>query len=486
MKKLIFLFSLILVIPFYAHDVQVTNTGIYSVSIPHIAICDDSVNLVYGTNLRYYKFESDGPASPLTEGVIPTDNYGPTTTGIAVSKENPKHIVIAYNDYHYDSYSGASFYGCYYSESNDGGKTWTEATLIDTIQQGTTLSNMIYYLPKVEFSGNDNFFILYKVHETASLMNAVYVYTNGTKIRVDDATNNDLEMALNMVVKNNSSGNQLFVSYAKMVNSEANFYLFLPDGSTKLVQNSGNTFLTSESFTKIFVNSDGKILYIYKGFNSGPKLKISDDNGNTWNLAGTVDSHPFQFVAINRISENYFVKLLLDDNNNLSFSVSSDLLNWQEGGKLNSGNAQIESAGDFIDLICNPEEEYIATAWIDNRTGNEEIFYAKSKVPPLTKVKEITQLPSKFELSQNYPNPFSKSSGNSLKTTISFNLARSEFVTLKVFDLLGKEVAVLVQGQKGVGKHQVSFDAGKLSSGIYFYELHAGKFIATRKMMIIN
>ena len=69
----------------------------------------------------------------------------------------------------------------------------------------------------------------------------------------------------------------------------------------------------------------------------------------------------------------------------------------------------------------------------------------------------------KFELNQNYPNPFNPT------TKISYSIPLLEFVSLKVYDLLGKEVATLVNDQKHAGKYEVTFNATDLSSGVYFY-----------------
>ena len=89
-------------------------------------------------------------------------------------------------------------------------------------------------------------------------------------------------------------------------------------------------------------------------------------------------------------------------------------------------------------------------------------------------------LPFKFELDQNYPNPFNP------KTTISFALPIHSFVTLGIFDLLGREVAMLVSQEKSAGTYNVAFDASKLSSGIYFYRLQAGSFTETKKLILLK
>ena len=85
-----------------------------------------------------------------------------------------------------------------------------------------------------------------------------------------------------------------------------------------------------------------------------------------------------------------------------------------------------------------------------------------------------------YALTQNYPNPFNPS------TQIKFAIKEAGFVTLKVYDVLGKEVATLVKGDFTAGSYNVSFDASGLASGIYFYRLESGSFVQTNKMMLLK
>ncbi len=85
-----------------------------------------------------------------------------------------------------------------------------------------------------------------------------------------------------------------------------------------------------------------------------------------------------------------------------------------------------------------------------------------------------------YRLMQNYPNPFNSS------TVISYQLPVASEVSLKVFDVLGREVAVLVSGRQKAGNYVVPFNGSGLSSGVYFYRLQAGQFVQTRKMMLVK
>ncbi len=89
-------------------------------------------------------------------------------------------------------------------------------------------------------------------------------------------------------------------------------------------------------------------------------------------------------------------------------------------------------------------------------------------------------IPKQYSLSQNYPNPFNPS------TVIQYDLPKETFVTLKIYDVLGREVKTLVNEEKLAGSYKVNFDAAGLSSGIYLYRITAGKFIETKKLVLIR
>ena len=93
---------------------------------------------------------------------------------------------------------------------------------------------------------------------------------------------------------------------------------------------------------------------------------------------------------------------------------------------------------------------------------------------------DLNSLPEKFELFQNYPNPFNPI------TSIQYAIGSRQFVTLKVYDVLGNEIITLINEEKPVGDYEVQFDASKQASGIYFYQLRAGDYIETKKMILLK
>jgi hypothetical protein len=105
---------------------------------------------------------------------------------------------------------------------------------------------------------------------------------------------------------------------------------------------------------------------------------------------------------------------------------------------------------------------------------------ANHDVIPTTSVSQTQMNPGVFALTQNYPNPFNPS------TSISYTLKNNGKIRLTVFDLLGREVAVLANEIQTAGQHEVKFSANSLSSGVYFYKLQAGNQVITKKMMLLK
>lgn len=80
----------------------------------------------------------------------------------------------------------------------------------------------------------------------------------------------------------------------------------------------------------------------------------------------------------------------------------------------------------------------------------------------------------------NYPNPFNPT------TNIRYNIPKESFVTIKVFDVLGKEIVTLINEYKHEGKYEIEFNAVSLTSGIYYYRLQSGDFVQTKKMILLK
>ncbi|MFZ1292385.1 MAG: T9SS type A sorting domain-containing protein, partial [Melioribacteraceae bacterium] len=116
--------------------------------------------------------------------------------------------------------------------------------------------------------------------------------------------------------------------------------------------------------------------------------------------------------------------------------------------------------------------------WLLGWTTLSELGYSEK----LTDIKEEynNRIPNNFELSQNYPNPFNPS------TKISFSLPKTSEVKLAIYNILGQEVATLINGTRNVGTYEINWDASNLASGTYIYRLQAGTNVFTNKMILMK
>ncbi len=143
--------------------------------------------------------------------------------------------------------------------------------------------------------------------------------------------------------------------------------------------------------------------------------------------------------------------------------------------RYDSENGWTRPGGNNYTTGVNTDEKYV---YAENISEFSIFAVLSSELP--TSVTETDELPDAFVLTQNYPNPFNPS------TNIRYELPETAEVRLEVFNLLGERVATLVDTRQEAGRHQVSFDAGSLSSGVYLYRLQAGDFVQTRKLTLIR
>lgn len=134
---------------------------------------------------------------------------------------------------------------------------------------------------------------------------------------------------------------------------------------------------------------------------------------------------------------------------------NSQMNNWQ------NINGTIDKQNNLIKFSTNTVSNYFALS-----------------SQSVTTVENNGNVPSKFALEQNYPNPFNPA------TTIKYSIPVSEFVRVKIYDVLGKEIATLVNREQAAGSYKVEFDGSRLASGIYLFKLQTNNFVETKKMVL--
>ncbi|QQS38293.1 MAG: T9SS type A sorting domain-containing protein [Ignavibacteriales bacterium] len=184
-----------------------------------------------------------------------------------------------------------------------------------------------------------------------------------------------------------------------------------------------------------------------------------------------------------------------------SQSLSKIDLIWSTASELNNQGFEIERSTNKTDWIkkgfisgqgtTTEQQNYSFTDDI-NGINVPKLYYRLKQIDfdgsyEYSEIVEVTVSPMKFSLSQNYPNPFNPS------TKISWQSPVGSHQTLKVYDVLGREVATLVNEYRDAGSYEVEFDASKLASGVYYYQLKVGDqpdgkagFVETKKMMVIK
>ncbi|HQF43544.1 MAG TPA: T9SS type A sorting domain-containing protein, partial [Ignavibacteriaceae bacterium] len=139
------------------------------------------------------------------------------------------------------------------------------------------------------------------------------------------------------------------------------------------------------------------------------------------------------------------------------------------------GSTTVGNNGVFSYEITNPQIEAVSLT-ATTSTGNTSGFAYLELITDVEK--DDNNIPTEYFLSQNFPNPFNPS------TKINFSIPQEEFVSLKIFNSLGEEIAELVNETKPAGNYSVSFDASGLSSGVYIYRLSTGASVQMKKMIL--
>ncbi len=277
---------------------------------------------------------------------------------------------------------------------------------------------------------------------------------------------------------------------------------------------------TSATLPSLAFASDGTL---YVAYLQGAYMAVKKYDGISWQFVGTAvitnnnsdlpciainnSGIPFEVHTENSLSGKVTLRrYLLDSNTPLPVELTSFAANainnivelkWFTATELNNYGFEIERAtaykGNLNEWVkvgfvhgsgnSNSPKDYSFTDY-EPYVGQS---YYRLKMIDIDGTFEYTneievnrQLPSKFFLNQNYPNPFNP------ETVISYLLPVDGLVTLKVYDVLGKEVGTIVNEVKVAGNHQVMFNASTLSSGVYLYKLQSGNFIQTKKMLLIK
>ena len=266
-----------------------------------------------------------------------------------------------------------------------------------------------------------------------------------------------------------------------------NIELFTPGSGSQV--NTGWTNVATVRFT--IQNQAGSSQLSFRDMNppetNNPTVIYKDDEATqvTEGSFGSLNTTPLPVelssfsasVNSNNVSLNW--KTATEVNNN-GFEVERES---QESQKSEAGG-QWEKVG-FVQGHgnSNSPKEYSFTD--KNLTGGTKFVYRLKQIDndgkyQYSKEVEVEVVPTVYEFTQNYPNPFNPA------TEIKFNLPEASRVTLSVYNIIGQQVASLVNGIKEAGFHSVKFDGSSLPSGTYIYRLQTNNFVQTKKMVLLK
>ncbi len=207
-------------------------------------------------------------------------------------------------------------------------------------------------------------------------------------------------------------------------------------------------------------------------------FEISDAPLNTKNMNDAEFWESFQYVLdLEPGWSTYDMPLIPVSKDVIQEKPSSGF--WHSDQEGVTGNNKLD-----LNKIAGIGLEFYSSSPEDDTISEGEILldniFLNGKTSTLAGVNAESANPGSFHLNQNYPNPFNPS------TRISFNITQQKNVKLNVYDILGEEIAVIINRNMMSGEHSVVFDAGNLPSGFYLYRLQVGKFTQIKKMMLVK
>lgn len=370
--------------------------------------------------------------------------------------------------------------------TTDGGTTWTRVPLAN-FPPADSANGEFGAAAGIDIFGSTVWF-------------NTYSGVAGTPDRVYKST----DMGLNWTVSSfNPVGGTSGSNYVAFSDANNGVVVAL-DGSLATTTDGGATWAVVSGTAFRFATN----VPLFNGFiavGSAGVISASSDGGATWTpmTSGTTNTLYVVEATTNNAwaAGNSGTILKLSGNpvpvELTSFAASvvgkNVTLNWATATETNNRGFEVQrrsSTGDFIAMAFveghGTTQQVQAYTYSDKNVESGKYSYRLKQVDlngsfKYSNLVEVdVKVPNKFELSQNYPNPFNPT------TTISYEIAKETIVSLKVYDVIGNEIATLVNETKPAGSYQVVFDAANLSNGVYFYKIQAGNFTATKKLILMK
>lgn len=365
----------------------------------------------------------------------------------------------------------------YYQSSSNGGTSWGSSTRLTnnpaiSIYASVSVSvSMVHVVWQDYRDGN------YEIYHMRSTDGGT---SWGTEARL---TNNT---ALSGSPSVSVSGLDVHVTWTDERAGSSNFEIYYKrstDGGTTW---GADTRLTNNSAFSTSASSaaSGSVVHVVwsdlRDGNNEIYYKRSSDGGSSWGVDTRLTNNGGASYSSSLSVSGTAVHVIWIDDRDGNFEIYYNLstdggISWGSDTRLTNNSAlsnfsSVSTSGSVVHIV-----------WWDERDGNPEIYYKLNPTGNVTGIENISsELPKEYSLEQNYPNPFNPA------TKISYHISKSDFVSLKIYDVLGNEVATLTDEYKPAGTYEIKFDAKNLSSGIYFYKLNSGSLSQINKMVLMK
>jgi len=417
-----------------------------------------------GNNEIYYKRSTDGGVSWETDTRLTNNSAYSYIPSISVSGSVVHVVWLDLRDGNWE---------IYYNRSTDAGISWGADTRLtnhfaDSYTPSISVSGSVLHV--VWYDNRDNNYEIYYKRSTDGGVSW------GADTRLTDNSADSYISSISV------SGSVVHVVWAD--SRDGNFEIYCKrstDGGitwgadTRLTNNPAYSYYSSVSLSGSVVhvvwldNRDGDWEMYYKR---------STDGGVSWEADTRLTNNPaassYPSVSVSGSVVHVVWQDNRDGNNEIYYKRSTDGgTSWGVDLRLTSNSAaslypSVSVSGSVVHVL-----------WQDERDGNWEIYYKRDPTGSVTGIETIDlEIPQQFTLSQNYPNPFNPN------TNFSFTIPQSSIVNLTVYDLLGREVALLVNEEKTPGTYTVPWNASGMASGGYVYRIIAGEFVQSRRMIL--
>jgi hypothetical protein len=426
-----------------------------------------------GNNELYYKRSTDNGLTWGTDTRLTNDTAFSIHPSISVSG---LFVHVTWTDKRDGTHE------VYYKRSTDGGLSWGADTRLRDVLTGTS-----YNYSSITTSGSNLHVVWFDWRDGNAEIYYKKSTDNGDTWSADTRLSNNAGLSFIPVVA--VSGSNVHVVWYDSTNG--NWEIYYKRSTDNGTSWGADTRLTNNSSDSKWpsITVSGSIVHVAWTDNRsgtyGIYYKRSTNGGTSWSSDVSLTRknyfNIYPCLTVNGTNVHLVYQNLNNHGNGYDIMYNTSINNgssWGTEVQL-TNNA---SASTYASIVFSGSALHVI--FMDDRNGNNEIYYKEKLNAPIGGPLEITnknsEIPTVYALFQNYPNPFNPS------TKIRFALPVSSIAKLVIFDELGRELETLVNEQLNSGTYEAVWSSTKFSSGIYFYKLTAGEYSQTNKMILLK